>query len=152
MITILTKKQRWGEKGLFRLTTSRWCYTPLKEVKVGTWRQELKQIQWRNVAYWLAFLGLLNYRSSIVLANMPRVVFSHGGLGAPASIRGQENVLQLCLQANQMESISELRFSLTQMSPVWAKWQKLTSTHSSGASAEDRRIKWLRKFIMGWII
>lgn len=94
-----------------------------------------------NAVYWLAFLGLLSYHSSIALANMPRVVFSHGGLGAPASIRSQENVLQLCLQANQMESSSQSRFSLSQMSLVRAKWQKLTSTHPSGANAEDRRIK-----------
>lgn len=118
----------------------------------------MKQIQWRNVTYWLASLGLLSYHSSIVLANMPRVGTSHSVLGTPASIRSQENVLQMCLQANQMESISQLRFSVSQMSLVWANWQKLTSAHPSGtktmpdaelSNAEDRRIKWLLKFILG---
>lgn len=118
----------------------------------------MKQTQWRNATYWLASLGLLSYHSSIVLANMPRVGISHSVLGPPASIRSQENVLQMCLQANQMESVSQLRFSLSQMSLVWANWQKLTSAHPSGtktmpdaelSNAEDRRIKWLLKFILG---
>lgn len=89
---------------------------------------------------------------------MPRVGISHSVLGPPASIRSQENVLQMCLQANHMESISQLRLSLSQMSLVWANWQKPTSAHPSGtksmpgaelSNAEDRRIKWLLKFILG---
>jgi hypothetical protein len=32
----------------------------LKEVRAGTWEQELKQKPWRRVAYWLAPHGLLS--------------------------------------------------------------------------------------------
>jgi hypothetical protein len=48
--------------GKERPTLSNLC-SSLKEVRAGTWKQELVQRPWRAVAYWLAHHGLLSLLS-----------------------------------------------------------------------------------------
>jgi hypothetical protein len=57
----MTKKQV-GEERVYSAYISTLLFIP-KEVRTGTWRQELMQRPWRGVAYCLAFLGLLSYRT-----------------------------------------------------------------------------------------
>ena len=66
--------------------------------KAGTWRQELIQRQWWNVAY--CMLSLLSYR---IQDHQPRVGTIPTGLGPLTS---QENVLQACLLPDLMEALS----------------------------------------------
>lgn len=77
--------------------------------RTGTWKQELKQKPQRGAAYGLVFptlLSLLSYTSQ------DRLLWNgtaHSELDSPASIN-RENALQSCLQANQIETLSYLRF------------------------------------------
>lgn len=52
------QKQCGGGKGLSHLTACSPLST-LRELKAGTWRQELKQRTWRRAAHWLPLHGLL---------------------------------------------------------------------------------------------
>jgi hypothetical protein len=47
------------EKEKFIWLTQQRC-SSLEEVRAGTWRQELIQRPWRDVAYWFASNGLLS--------------------------------------------------------------------------------------------
>lgn len=56
-------KITWERKGLFALhvldTVHSWGKSGRKKFRVGTWSKELKQRQWRNIAYWFTFRGSL---------------------------------------------------------------------------------------------
>jgi hypothetical protein len=51
-------KATWGGQGLFGFIIE--GSQDRNSNMAGTWRQELMQRPWRDVAYWLASLGLLN--------------------------------------------------------------------------------------------
>ena len=55
----------------------------LKQVRAGTWRQELMQKPWRGAAYWLALHGLLSLLSYRTQDHQPRDGPTHNGLGPP---------------------------------------------------------------------
>ena len=67
--TLMTKKQVWEER-VYSAYTSTLLFIPKgsqvrNSHRAGTWKQELMQRPWRDVAYWLAsygFLSLLSYR------------------------------------------------------------------------------------------
>lgn len=60
-------KASWWRKGLFQLNNSQATFHLWRksgqEFKAETWRQELKQKIWRNVAHWLVPHRLLSLRS-----------------------------------------------------------------------------------------
>jgi len=51
--------------------------------RAGTWRQELMQRPWRDIAYWLASPGLLNLLSYRTQDHQPRVGTTHNGPSHP---------------------------------------------------------------------
>lgn len=52
--------------------TLKTCIISLKDLKVGTWRQKLKQRPWRNAAYWLVSTGLSSLLSYTTQGHPPR--------------------------------------------------------------------------------
>lgn len=63
-------KIQLGEESLLHFI----AHNPLpKEVRVGSWRQELMQEPWKNTAHWLPFSGLLRPLSYSTQDHFPRV-------------------------------------------------------------------------------
>lgn len=67
-----------------------------QELKVRTWRWELKQKPWRNAAYQLPPHILLSLLSYTVKSHLSRTGSTHSAVGPPTSITKQE-VKQICL-------------------------------------------------------
>lgn len=89
-------------------------------------RQELRQMPWRNVAYWLAPCGLLLF-SHIIQDYLLRHGTAHSGWGPHTSIVNQGNAQRTCLQASLMEAFSQDSL-FPDMSRFMSSWQKPPGT------------------------
>lgn len=73
----------------------------LKEVKAGTWKQELRERYAKNAAYWLAlhsFLGLFSFQGP-----PSRGDIAYNRLGPPTTIINHENTHTHLLSTGQSD-------------------------------------------------
>lgn len=68
-----------------------------QELKVGTWRQERKQMPWKSAASWLAQPAFLEKKD-----HLSRVSTSPSKLGPPTPIINQENASYTCLTSRSL--------------------------------------------------
>jgi hypothetical protein len=90
-------KSIWGGNGLFQVTLPGDSLS-LKEVKIGTWRQELMHKPWKSAAYWINYHGLLNLVSCKTHYYKQRDNTTFNVLGTPTSITNLKYALHACLQ------------------------------------------------------
>lgn len=74
-------------------------------IQAGTWRQELTCRAWQSVTYWLAYHGLPNLLS-YTQDHWTRGSIEHSGLDPFTSNINQDDILQIRLQANLMETFA----------------------------------------------
>ena len=88
-----------GGKGLFGLhlhiAVHHQRKSGQKRNRAGTWRKELMQRPWRDVAYWIAPHGLLSLLSYRIQDHQPRNGTTYNGLGPPLLITNREDTIQL---------------------------------------------------------
>ena len=100
---------------MFHHTTLR-SHSGTEEVRLGAWRQELKQKPWRNTAHWLALNGLLPILSYVTQDHLPRIGTNHSELGLPTSIINQENIPTWVPTGQSGERIFSIEVLFPQMS------------------------------------
>ena len=105
------------------------------KLRPGTWKQEPMQRSWRDAARCLAPHDLLSLLSYATQDNLIRFGTIHSGLDPLTSLRDQENILQIWLQANLNEAISQLRFPFPKRLSFLSKLTKLNQ-HSNRSKTQ----------------
>jgi hypothetical protein len=110
----------------------------LKEVRTGSWRQELTQRPWRGVAYWLASHGLRSLLFYTTQNHQLRDGPTHKGLGPPHQSLIKKMPYRLAT-AQSYGGIFSIEVSSSQMTIVACIKFDINLASTSGIAIEGRK-------------